>query len=89
MLQACADHAASAQRSTFGSEFRGLQLDTRNAVLTSPAETVGNQAVAAAYDGQGTWFGQPQGALGEWRKVRYHCLISPAGQVVYSFIRAE
>jgi hypothetical protein len=89
MLQACADHAASAQRGTFGGDFRALQLDTRNAVLASPAETVGNQPVAAAYDGTGTWFGQPQGALGEWRKVRYHCLISPAGQVVYSFIRAE
>ena len=89
VLQACTDHAATAQRKAFGNEFRGLQLDTLQAVLAAPETPVGNQPVAVAYDGEGTWFGQPHGTLGEWRKVRYHCLVSPAGQVVYSFIRAQ
>ncbi len=89
LLDACANHAAHAQRMSFGQEFRGLQLDTYQAVLTSPAQPVGSQQVAAVYDGEGTWFGRPQGTQGEWRKVHYHCLLNPAGQVVYSFIRAQ
>lgn len=89
VLQACTQHAARAQRAAFGEEFRGLQLDTMHAVLAAPQQPVGSQPVAAAFDGTGTWFGRPQGTMGEWRKVRYHCLVSPAGQVVYSFVRAE
>lgn len=89
LLQACADHAAASQRAAFGDEFRALQLNTQNAVLAAPGQPVGNQKVAAAYDGEGLWFGRPQGTMGEWRKVRYHCLLNPAGQVVYSFVRAE
>jgi hypothetical protein len=89
VLQACADHAAGSQRTAFGDEFRGLQLNTQNAILAAPTQTVGNQAVAAVMDGEGLWFGRPHGTMGEWRKVRYHCLLNPAGQVVYSFIRAE
>jgi len=88
-LQACTTHAAKAQRAAFGNEFRGLQLDALQAVLVAPSLPVGAQPVAAAYDGEGTWFGQPQGTMGEWRKVRYHCLLNPAGQVVYSFVRAQ
>ena len=89
LLQACADHAAASQRAAFGDEFRALQLNTQNAVLAAPEQPVGNQTVAAAYDGESLWFGRPQGTMGEWRKVRYHCLLNPAGQVVYSFVRAE
>ena len=87
LLQACTDHAAKAQRNAFGTDFRGLQFNTAQAVIASPMQPVGTQDVAAVYDGEGVWFGQPQGAMGEWRKVRYHCMLNPAGQVVYSFVR--
>ena len=87
LLQACTDHAAKAQRGAFGHEFRGLQFNTAQAVLAAPLQPVGTQPVGAVYDGEGVWFGQPQGAMGVWRKVRYHCMLNPAGQVVYSFVR--
>ena len=89
ILDACTSHAAHAQRAAFGDEFRGLQLNTTHAVLAETTAPVGNQPVAAAFDGEGVWFGRPHGTQGEWRKVRYHCLFSPAGQVVYSFVRAQ
>ena len=89
VLQACTDHAARSQRAAFGDEFRALQLNSQNAVLAAPEQPVGSQSVAAAYDGEGVWFGRPQATMGEWRKVHYHCLLNPAGQVVYSFVRAE
>lgn len=89
LLQACTDHAAKAQRNAFGSDFRGLQLNTAQAILAAPSQPIGAQDVAAVYDGEGVWFGQPKGTMGEWRKVRYHCMLNPAGQVVYSFVRAQ
>jgi hypothetical protein len=89
VLQACADHAADAQRSTFGDKFNGLQFDTANLVLTKPTGAVGSQQVAAVYDGDGEWYGRPYGTMGEWRKIRFHCMISPVGEVVYSFVRQE
>ncbi len=89
LLQACTDHAARSQRATLGDTFRSLQLNTYNAVLTAPRHNIGSQPVAAVYDGEGLWFGMPHGTLGEWRAVRYHCLLNPAGQVVYTFIRPQ
>jgi hypothetical protein len=88
-LQACVDHAAQAQRTTFGEAFRGLQFDTAQMVATAPQNPVGQQKVGLVFDGNGTWWGRPQGTQGEWRRVRFHCLFNPAGQVVYSFVRSE
>jgi hypothetical protein len=88
-LQACADHAANAQRAAFGDVFTSLQFDSANLLLTSPDGKVGNQEVGAVYDGDGAWYGRPMGTNGEWRRVRFHCMVSTAGQVVYSFVRAE
>lgn len=84
VLQACADHAASAQKKAFGEEFRLLQLDTAGLVLTAPEARVGSQDVGAVYDGMGSWYGAQ-----EFRRVKFHCLISTRGQVVYSFVRGE
>lgn len=89
MLQACADHAAVAQRETYGDNFRGLQFDAANLVLAAPNQMVGRQKIGAIYDGDGQWFGRPAGTMGEWRAVRFHCMISPVGNVVYSFVRTE
>lgn len=89
VLQACADHAANAQRQTFGNTFTGLQFDTANLVLAKPHGAVGSQQVGAVYDGDGQWFGRPYGTMGEWRRIRFHCMISPVGEVVYSFVRQE
>lgn len=89
VLQACADHAAVAQREAFGDSFRALQFDASNLVLAAPNEKVGSQEVGAVYDGDGQWFGKPYGTMGEWRAVRFHCLVSPKGNVLYSFLRAE
>lgn len=89
VLDACAEHAATAQRSEFGDSFRGLRLDTKDLILTAPAVPVGTQPVGAVYDGRGVWYGQPWGTMGEWRRVRFHCLVNPKGQVVYSFVRSE
>lgn len=89
LLQACANHAAMAQRDAFGDDFRALQFDSANLVLTAPAGKVGSQAVGAVYDGDGQWFGRPHGSMGEWRAVRFHCMVSPKGNVLYSFLRAE
>ncbi|MBI1309115.1 MAG: hypothetical protein GC129_04590 [Proteobacteria bacterium] len=83
-LQACADHAAGAQKAAFGSDFNALSLNTDNLVLTAPKLPVGSQPVGAVYDGEGQWYGQK-----EYRAVRFHCMLSPQGQVVYSFVRAE
>lgn len=88
-LQACADHAANAQRAAFGDVFTSLQLNNNNLVLTAPDRAVGSQQVGAVYDGDGVWYGRPVGTLGERRTLRFHCMISPAGQVVYSFVRSE
>lgn len=87
VLQACAEHAADAQRATFGAAFSGLQFDTANLILTKPHGAVGSQPVEAVYDGDGQWFGRPYGTMGAWRKIRFHCMISPVGEVVYSFVR--
>jgi hypothetical protein len=89
VLQACADHAASAQRQAFGERFRGLQFDSAQLVLASPAGKVGSQQVGAVYDGNGQWYGRQPGTMGEWRAIRFHCMVSPVGNVVYSFVRAE
>lgn len=89
LLQACADHAALAQRTTFGEDFRGLQFDAANLVMAQPDQMVGSQKIGAIYDGEGQWFGRPVGTMGEWRAVRFHCMVSPVGNVVYSFVRAE
>ncbi|RYG59159.1 MAG: hypothetical protein EON60_11255 [Alphaproteobacteria bacterium] len=89
VLQACADHAAAAQRQAFGERFRGLQFDSGQLVLASPANKVGSQEVGAVYDGNGQWYGRQPGTMGEWRAIRFHCMVSPVGNVVYSFVRAE
>lgn len=89
VLQACADHAAAAQRTAFGDSFKALQFDSANLVLASPQNKVGSQTIGAVYDGNGQWFGRPAGTMGEWRAVRFHCMVSPVGNVVYSFVRAE
>lgn len=89
VLQACADHAAAAQRQAFGERFRGLQFDSAQLVLASPANKVGRQEVGAVYDGNGQWYGRQPGTMGEWRAIRFHCMVSPVGNVVYSFVRAE
>ena len=89
VLQACADHAAVAQRDAFGDTFRALQFDSANLVLASPLNKVGSQPVGAVYDGDGQWYGRQYGTMGEWRKIRFHCMVSPVGNVVYSFVRAE
>lgn len=83
-LQACAVHASGAQKAAFGDDFNGLQLNTQGLIVTAPKLPVGKQQVSAIYDGEGQWFG-----VREYRKVRFHCMISPAGQVVYSFVRGE
>ena len=87
-LQACAQHAARGQREAFGNTFTGLQFDTAGLVLTAPEGKVGKQAVGAVYDGDGQWFGRPYGRVSEWRRIRFHCMLSPAGKVVYSFVRS-
>jgi hypothetical protein len=89
VLQACADHAARAQRDAFGDSFRALQFDSANLVLATPHNKVGSQPVGAIYDGDGQWYGRPAGTMAEWRAVRFHCMVSPVGNVVYSFVRAE
>jgi hypothetical protein len=89
LLQACADHAAVAQRTAFGDRFRALQFDSADLVLASPDNKVGSQAVGAVYDGDGQWFGRQPGTMGEWRRIRFHCMVSPVGNVVYSFVRAQ
>lgn len=89
VLQACADHAANAQRDAFGDKFRALQFDSADLVLASPSQKVGSQTIGAVYDGNGQWYGRPAGTMGEWRAVRFHCMVSPVGNVVYSFVRAE
>ena len=82
-LQACADHAASAQASV-ADDFRVLRFDTERLIALPVRETVGSQQIAGVYDGQGARYGSK-----EYRLVRFHCLQNPAGQVVYSFVRAE
>lgn len=89
VLQACADHAAKGQRDSFGESFKALQLDADNLVVTKTAGKVGRQEVGAIFDGQGQWFGRPAGTMGEWRRVKFHCMVSPVGNVVYSFVRGE
>ena len=89
VLQACAEHAARAQREAFGDVFRALQFNRAGLVLASPMNKVGSQDVGAVYDGEGTWYGRPAGTMGEWRSVRFHCMVSPMGNVVYSFVRAN
>lgn len=89
VLQACADHAAAAQRQAFGERFRALQFDSAQLVLASPMRKVGSQEVGAVYDGNGQWYGRQPGTMGEWRAIRFHCMVSPVGNVVYSFVRAE
>ena len=89
VLQACADHAANAQRDAFGDKFRALQFDSANLVLAVPGEKVGSQQIGAIYDGDGQWYGRPAGTMAEWRAIRFHCMVSPVGNVVYSFVRAE
>lgn len=89
VLQACADHAAAAQRKAFGERFRALQFDSAQLVLASPMNKVGSQEVGAVYDGNGQWYGRQPGTMGEWRAIRFHCMVSPVGNVVYSFVRAE
>lgn len=89
VLQACADHAAAAQRDAFGDKFRALQFDSANLVLAAPGNKVGSQQVGAVYDGDGQWYGRPAGTMAEWRAIRFHCMVSPVGNVVYSFVRAE
>jgi len=89
VLQACAEHAARAQRQAFGESFRALQFNRAGLVLASPMNKVGSQDVGAVYDGDGVWYGRPAGSMGEWRSVRFHCMVSPMGNVVYSFVRAN
>lgn len=88
VLQACAEHAARGQREAFGESFRALQFNRAGLVLASPMKKVGSQEVGAVYDGDGVWYGRPYGTMGEWRSVRFHCMVSPMGNVVYSFVRA-
>lgn len=83
-LQACADHAAGAQKQAFGERFNGIQFNTNDLVLTAPSLPIGTQPVGVVYDGQGQWYGTQ-----EYRRVKFHCMLSPSGQVVYSFVRAE
>ena len=88
VLHQCAEHAARAQKQAFGDTFRGLQFDRAGLVLAMPTTRVGRQEVGAVYDGEGQWYGRPDGTRGEWRSVRFHCMVSPLGNVVYSFVRA-
>jgi hypothetical protein len=89
VLQACADHAANAQKAAFGDSFKALQLDTDNLVVAKASGNVGKQPVGAIFDGEGQWYGRPTGTMGEWRRVKFHCMVSPVGNVVYSFVRGE
>lgn len=89
VLAQCANHAARAQREAFGEAFRALQFNASGLVLTTPRQAVGNQQIGAIYDGNGLWYGRPAGTMGEQRAVRFHCMVSPMGNVVYSFIRSE
>lgn len=89
-LQACASHAAKAQRAIYGNSFRVLQLESTGLAVNTPRTGfVGAQPVAWAYDGTGTWVGMPHGTYGEWRRVHFHCLVSPTGKAVYSYVRPE
>lgn len=81
-LRACVAHASAAQAAVYGSDFSMLQVLPQGMVVTAPRLPVGKQQVSAVFDGEGQWFG-PR----EYRRVRFHCMISPAGQVVYSFVR--
>jgi len=87
-LHACAAHAARGQRAAFGDSFTGLKLDSAGMVLTASDGPVGTQAIGAVYDGDGEWLGRPYGRVSEWRRIRFHCMVSPAGKVVYSFVRS-
>lgn len=84
LLQACADHAAAGIRAAGNQGFQRLRMDTAGLYRTPLNQTVGNTHVATVQDGYGAWYGQR-----EWRRVRIHCLNDAAGQVLYSFVRAE
>jgi hypothetical protein len=82
-LQACADHAAAAQKAV-ADDFRVLRFDSERLVALPVQETVGSQAIAGVYDGYGARY-----SAKEYRLVNFHCLQNPAGQIVYSFVRAQ
>lgn len=83
-LQACADHAAAGIRAGGNPQFRRLRLETAGLYKAPLHREVGRTYVDTVQDGYGAWYGQK-----EWRRVRFHCLSDGAGQVVYSFVRAE
>lgn len=83
-LQACADHAFRAQKAVFGSDFSALRLSAAGVAVAAPRLPVGKQRVGEVYDGVGEWYG-----VREYRKVRFHCMFSDSGQVLYSFVRGE
>jgi hypothetical protein len=75
-LQACADHAAAAQKSV-ADDFRVMRFDSERLVALPVRETVGSQAIAGVYDGYGARYGAK-----EYRLVQFHCLQDTAGQIV-------
>jgi hypothetical protein len=86
-LAACASSAAMGQRQALGESFKMLQLTTEDLLIIRPTGPVGRQRVAYAYDGTGDWWAKNGQNRPEWRKIRFHCLVSPQGQVVYSFVK--
>lgn len=83
VLKACADHTANAARAS-GQDFKRMRLDTAGRYKAPLEQYVGDTYVATVQDGYGEWHGRK-----EWRAIRFHCLSDAAGQVVYSFVRAE
>jgi hypothetical protein len=87
-LQACADHAARAQKDARGSDFEMLRLNSAGLDQLPFESYVGQQYVSQVLDGTGVWWGRNFDGESEYREVRFHCLTAPRERVVYSYVRA-
>ena len=81
-VEACEAHAGGVQQARYGQDFRFILANANGLGVYGVPDPVGTQQVAMALDGTADLW-----RSGEYRKVRWHCLVNPDGRVVYSFVR--
>lgn len=81
-IKACEAHAGLVQQERLGANHRFLLIDPKGVGAFAVPLPVGRQAMEMALDGTAdVW------RKGEYRRVRWHCLVAADGTVAYSFIR--
>lgn len=80
---ACQQHASMAQLMRHGSNFQVLQVNPIGLLASPVIHPIGSQPAAMALDGTADIWRK-----GEYRRVRWHCLVNTQNQALYTYVRA-